>query len=315
MMRINKFQPPWWLQNCHLQSLLGVVMSSRCSVPVVWEQLDLPDGDFIDLCWAGNEGNPIVVLLHGLEGSSNSHYIQLMMQTLAQNNFHVVVMHFRSCSGRMNRLARSYHASETRDFEYFLEIVQRRYPEQPIMAIGFSLGGNVLLHHLAKQHYSILRAAVGVSIPFEIGKSARSIPTVYRWGLLRSMKYKSIKKVLAGQPIPATIEEIKKTSSFYEFDNLLTAPLNGFTDADDYYACSTVRPLLKNIKHNTLVIHAKDDPFIPPNSIPHAIEFANSTRFELHDRGGHVGFLEGDYPWSMQRWFQTRILEFLKSAL
>ncbi len=309
------FQPPWWLRNCHLQSCLGMVFTSKYQEQVTWEQLDLPDGDFIDLCWVGELGRPVVVLLHGLEGSINSHYIQLMMRALTESGWRVVVMHFRCCSGRLNRFARSYHASETTDFEYFLEVFKKRYPDQSLSAVGFSLGASVLLHHLAKQNDSPLKSAVAVSLPFELAKSADCMPLFYKWMLLRSMKGKSIQKILAGQPMPATIAEIKQVSDFRSFDNLLTAPLNGFKDADDYYACSSVRPHLKKIIHPTLIIHAEDDPFVPANSIPHKLELSDSTTFDLHKRGGHVGFVHGEAPWRLSRWFKKRILDFLQKSV
>lgn len=310
------FQPPWWLRNCHLQSCLGLVHAPKYQQSVTWEQLDLPDGDFVDLCWAGRLGRPIVVLLHGLEGSIESHYIQLMMHTLTQQGFQVVVMHFRCCSGRINRKARSYHACETGDFEFLLQTLHERYPQQPIQAVGFSLGANVLLHHLAKSHDSSpLRSGVAVSTPFELDKSAEYIPKFYKWGLLRSMKYKTIQKILLGQDIPATIEQVKRIGDFRTFDNVLTAPLNGFKNADDYYQCSSIRPMLKNIEHPTLMIHAKDDPFVPLNSIPKSEEFSSSISFDLQNCGGHVGFAQGETPWRISRWFQNRILAFLENSL
>lgn len=308
------FEPPWWLRNCHLQSCFSAIFRPKCRNDVLWEQLDLPDGDFVDLCWAGRMGNPVVVLLHGLEGSVNSHYIQLMVNTLA-SQWNVVVMHFRSCSGRLNRLPSSYHASHTDDFDYLLQVIQRRFPTRPILAIGFSLGGGVLMHHLVRNPNSPLAAAVAVSLPFELGRCADYIPSFYRWSLLRSMKTKCIQKILAGQEIPATIDQIRNLSDFRSFDNLLTAPLNGFVDADDYYRSSSVRSLLKGVERSTLIIHAEDDPLIPSDTIPYKDELSSSIIFDLHKCGGHVGFISASLPWRIERWFQLRILDFLRKSV
>jgi hypothetical protein len=241
--------------------------------------------------------------------------MQLMMKMLTENGWQVVVMHFRTCSGRINRLARSYHASDTRDFEYLLEVLQKRYPHLPLVAVGFSLGGNVVLYHLAHHNDSPLRASVAVSIPFEFDKTADYIPPFYKWALLRSMKYKLTQKILLGQPIPASIEEIKRVSNFRVLDELVTAPLNGFKNAKEYYERSSVRRLLRNIHHPTLIIHSKDDPFIPSSSIPHRVELSDSISFDLLERGGHVGFLHGPYPWRLERWFTNRILDFLQKSV
>jgi uncharacterized protein len=309
------FQPPWWIRNNHVQSCFSSVFRPRCHHEILWEQLDLPDDDFIDLCWAGNPGNPIVVLLHGLEGSLHSHYIQLMFDALTLAGWHVVLMHFRTCSGRMNRLSRFYHASDDGDFAYLLQVLGCRFPQTKICAVGFSLGGNVLMHHLAYHPDSPITAAVAVSVPFELDKCADTIPTLYKWPLLRTMKMKSIQKVNLGLEMPARIEEIKEVANFRSFDNLLTAPLHGFRDADDYYHSSSLRPLLRSVKHPTLLIQAEDDPLVPPDSIPQQSEFSDSIEFELSHWGGHVGFINGVLPWRMERWFQIRILDFLQKSV
>ncbi|OGO91477.1 MAG: hypothetical protein A3F10_02175 [Coxiella sp. RIFCSPHIGHO2_12_FULL_42_15] len=315
MQDMQDFDPPWWLKNKHIQSCFSAVFRPRCQNSLRWEQLDLPDGDFIDLCWSGKASYPIVILLHGLEGSYASHYIQLMIHALTQANWHVVVMNFRACSGRLNRLPRSYHAGDTRDLDFLVKTLRYRFPTQPITAVGFSLGGNVLLHHLIHNPASPLAAAVAVSVPFELARCADFIPPLYRWSLLRSMKTKSIQKILLGQPMPATIDEIKKVFDFRSFDDLLTAPLHNFRDADDYYVCATVRGLLKRIEHSTLIIHAEDDPLIPCDTIPLQNEFSASTIFDLHKWGGHVGFVSGDLPWRIERWFRLRILDFLRKSV
>lgn len=309
------FDPPWWLKNRHLQSCVGAIFHYKYQEAVRWEQLDLPDGDFIDLCWSGCPGNPIVILLHGLEGSYHSHYIQLMLQALTRANWNVVVMNFRTCSGRLNRLPRSYHASDTQDLDFLIEVLRYRFPTQPITAVGFSLGGSVLLHHLIRNPCSPVAAAVAVSVPFDLSRCADFIPPLYRWSLLRSMKAKIIQKILQGIEMPATIDEVKNLHDFRSFDTMLTAPVNHFRDAEDYYQTSSVRSLLKHNEHSTLIIHAEDDPLIPSDTIPLQSELSSSTILDLHKCGGHVGFISGDLPWRIERWFQLRILDFLKKSV
>lgn len=309
------FEPPWWMKNAHLQSCLRTFIKPKSYREIEWEELNLPDGDFVDLCWAGPKDGPLVVLLHGLEGSFQSHYIQFMLRELATAGWHVVLMHFRSCSGRLNRFPHSYHASQTVDLDYLLSVLERRYPSIPICAVGFSLGGIVLIHHMVKSAKSPIKAAVSISIPYQMDKSADAMPSLYKWTLLRSMKDKCIQKIKAGHSMPATIKEIKQARGFREFDNLLTAPLNNFRDANDYYARSSVRPLLGDLHIPTLIIHAEDDPLIPIETIPTSSELASSIDFELCRWGGHVGFLQGRYPWRMEPWFRNRVLEFLKKSV
>ncbi len=192
----NKFSPPWWLKSRHLQSVYSKVFCYKSSVVLSWEELTLPDGDFIDLVWAGPEAAPIVILLHGLEGSADSSYIQASIEALVAENWRVVVMHYRSCSGRMNRFAKTYNAGDTEDFCYLLEVLKQRYPDDSFSLVGFSLGGNIILHYLAKSNDERIRRAVAVSTPYEMGKSADYLAGFYQRMLLRSMKQKVAQPVI-----------------------------------------------------------------------------------------------------------------------
>ena len=311
----KQFKPPWWLRNRHLQSCYATLFPPSAKVVISWEQLELPDGDFIDLCWAGPSDAPIVVLLHGLEGSVNSHYIQLMLDILVADGWQVVVMHFRTCSGRLNRLARSYHAGETGDLAYLLQVLKNRFPKREISVVGFSLGGNVLLRYLVENPISPVSCAVAVSVPFELNKCSDYLAHVYHWSLLRSMKQKTIAKIKRGLSMPVKITEVKSINSFRGFDELLTAPLHGFSSADDYYVKVSVRNHLKLIEYPTLIIHALDDPLVPADSVPTHEELSAHIRFELTRQGGHVGFVAGVVPWSPHYWLQQRIVAFLNKAV
>lgn len=307
----KQFTPPWWLQNRHLQSCYSTLFPHTAKTIINWEQLELPDGDFLDLCWAGPSGAPIVILLHGLEGSVNSHYIQVMLDALVDDGWQVVVMHFRTCSGRLNRLPRSYHAGETGDLTYLLQVLKNRFPGRKISAIGFSLGGNVLLRYLVENPISPLSCAIAISVPFELNKCSDYLAYIYHRRLLKSMKQKIIDKIKHGYEMPTTVSEVRTADSFRSFDEMVTAPLHGFSNADDYYSKVSVRPYLRFIERPTLIIHALDDPLVPADSVPARDELSENIYFELTRKGGHVGFIEGVLPWSPRYWLKERILGFL----
>ena len=176
----KKFRPTWWLKNPHIQSCYAYLFQRRAKVSIDWEQVDLPDGDFVDICWTGKQSSDhIVVLLHGLEGSIHSHYIQMMLQAL-HPYYKVLVYHFRTCSGRLNRLPRYYHAGDTQDLGYLIELLQQRFQGCRISMVGFSLGGNVLLHYLAKSPKLKINSAIAVSVPFQLDECVKSTPSLRR---------------------------------------------------------------------------------------------------------------------------------------
>jgi len=294
-----------------VQSCYSTLFPPTAKAFISWEQLELPDGDFIDLCWAGSSEAPLVILLHGLEGSVNSHYIQVMLDGLVDDGWQVVVMHFRTCSGRLNRLPRSYHAGETSDLTYLLQVLKNRFPNRSMSAVGFSLGGNVLLRYLVENPISPLRCVVAISVPFELNKCSDYLAYMYHWTLLKSMRQKTIDKIKKGYDMPVTISEVKAVDSFRSFDERVTAPLHGFKNADDYYAKVSIRQHLRLIDRPTLIIHALDDPLVPADSVPIHDELSRNIYFELTRNGGHVGFIQGIFPWIPRYWLKQRILDFL----
>lgn len=310
----TKFKPPWWLKNRHLQSCFNSFFQPRSHTLLSWEQLELPDGDFIDLCWAGPKEAPIIVLLHGLEGSVNSHYIQMMLDSLVDTGWQVVVMHFRTCSGRLNRLPRAYHAGETGDFSYLIQVLVSRHPGKEISAIGFSLGGNVLLHYLAKNPKAPLLRAVAISVPFELNKCSDYLAQFYHWNMLRTMKRKAVAKIKAGYDMPINRYELSTIDNFRHFDDRVTAPLHGFSGADEYYEKVTVRHHLKAIRHPTLIIHALDDPLVPEDCVPNEDELSDKIILDVSKKGGHVGFVQGMIPWRPKYWLKDRILDFINQS-
>lgn len=314
-MASTAYKPPWWLCNRHLQSLYGTLVGARVQVSLRWEELDLPDGDFLDICWAGQRGRPLVILLHGLEGSANSHYIQAMLHQLLQHDYQAVVMNYRTCSGRLNRLPHSYNGGDYRDFAFLVKVLQKRYPQLPKAAVGFSLGGNILLRYMAHHHNSPLRAGIAISSPYDLRASADYLAPFYQQTLLRTMKRKIMQKISYGLPMPATADEVKSIFTLREFDEVVTAPLYQFRSADHYYRESSCGFVLKHIEQPVLILHAIDDPFVPPASVPTHQDVATNTQLEVTEGGGHVGFIKGGLPWRPEYWFNYRVPEFLRDYL
>ncbi len=310
------FRPAWWLPGQHAQTLWPFVCRPRRLPAIDWERLELPDGDFLDLAWHGS-GTDICVLLHGLEGCYRSHYIPGLMRTLAAAGWRVAVMHFRGCSGEVNRLPRSYHSGETGDLRHVLRLLREREQPRQLTAVGFSLGGNVLLKYLGERPAdSDLDAACAVSVPFDLAAGAirlsRGLSQLYQWWLVRALRRK-IRIKFSHMPAPIALDALDQQHTFYQFDNYVTAPLHGFLDADDYYARSSSRFFLKTIHTPTLILHAADDPFLGPEAVPTAGELSPTVRFELSQRGGHVGFVSGPWPWQPAYWLDGRIRVFLSA--
>jgi hypothetical protein len=317
VMEQQSFQPPWWLKNKHVQSIYASVFKPRSTVDLNWEEITLSDGDFVDIAWAGPAplDAPILILLHGLEGSAYSHYIQEIIDLFIQYDWRIAVMHFRSCSGRLNRLPRFYNAESTDDFNEVLKHIAVRFPDCPIFGMGFSLGGNILMRHLAKHPDSALNAGIAVSMPFELAKSADYLVPFYQHVLLRSLKRKIEAKLDLGMEMPVDKKALKMISSLRRFDSMVTTPMYGFDSVDDYYQCASSRILLKQIEHPALILHAMDDPFVPANSVPDASELSKSISLEISQHGGHMGFIKGGLPWKPSYWFAQKIKSFFDKHL
>ena len=317
MISPSDFRPAWWLPNAHLQTLWPTLFRRGLKAALRRERLELPDGDFLDLDWTAGDTGPIVVVLHGLEGSSRSPYAQGILSALHEGGWRAVLMHFRGCSGEPNRLTRWYHSGETSDLALVVEWLRQR--RAPLAAVGFSLGGNVLLKWLGERgEQAPLAAAVAVSVPFDLKQCAIRLETsfsrLYQWKLLRSLQ-RNIRRKFSLLPCPVALADLRRAKTFREFDDLITAPLHGFVSADDYYARSSSRQYLKGIRIPTLILHALDDPFMTPDAVPRASELSPSVTLELSVRGGHVGFVEGTWPWTPNYWLEHRIPRYLSAYL
>lgn len=321
MIRDSDFKPPWWLRNAHLQTIWPFVFRPRPVLATRRERLELPDGDFIDLDFTLNDAGPIVLVLHGLQGSARSKYAAGLLHTLSSHGYRAVLMHFRGCSGEPNRLPHSYHSGETGDPAFVIDRLRERYPRAPIAAIGFSLGGNALLKLLAEQGENCrLRTAVAISVPFLLNEGAdqfnRGASRLYRQHLLNSLIRSALEKhAKIDLSAKINLDMVRKCRDFWVFDNEVTARLNGFEDVHDYYRRSSSRQYLRHIRTPTLILHAADDPFMTPATVPREDELSEQITLELSRHGGHVGFVTGSNPLRMRYWLEERILRHLKDSI
>jgi predicted alpha/beta-fold hydrolase len=313
----SRFRPAWWCRNRHLQTLWPLAVKPA-HPELKRERIELPDSDFIDLDWTSNATGPIVLILHGLEGSANSHYARRILHALPRQGMRGVLMHFRGRSGEPNRLPRAYHSGETGDLQSIVDLLQQRHRAlQSIVA--YSLGGNVLLKWLGERGTAApVKSAVAVSVPFVLSDLADHMNTglarLYQRHLVRSL-HRTFAAKAAVVDLHMSLKEISRLQSFWEFDDKVTAPIHGFADARDYYTRCSSRQFLKDIRIPTLVLQARDDPFMTPRVIPREHELSDAVRLELSERGGHVGFISGGTPMSPEFWLEQRILSFLVDTI
>jgi len=314
------FRSASFLKNPHLQTIFPLLITKPKS-SFFTEDFYFDDGDFTELAWSenpqGKSFEHITLLFHGLGGSINSHYILGMMNTLKKAGHLCVLMHFRGCGVKTNASERSYHAGQTQDAMELISFLRSKFPLAKLHAVGYSLGANMLLKLLATyKTASPLSSAVAVSAPLELEPCthhlSKGFARLYQKYLLKSLKNNLLIKAkyfdLQSQ-WGLSEKIIKNIKTIYEFDELYTAPVHGFKDANDYYTQSSSRQYLKEILTPTLMIHALDDPFMPFSVLPKQDELSDSIEFELSDHGGHVGFIEGSL-FKPSFWLEKRVLNF-----
>ncbi len=315
----SRFKPAWWLPGANLQTLWPYFFRRKTQVDLARERLELPDGDFVDLCLTANAGAPVVAVFHGLEGCVDSHYVKPLLAAVEKRGWHGVFMHFRGCSGEYNRLERSYHSGDTGDIGFLVEHLRNLYPGTPIAAVGYSLGGNALLKYLGEaDRGGQVHAAAAVSVPYSLAEGAKQLKTgfsrVYQRRLLGLLKRKITGKFSA-RDCPFDLDEVSQLNDFFRFDDRITAPLHGFAGVMDYYNRSSSLPFLKSITVPSLLLHARDDPFMTEHVIPEDDELSEYVQLELAETGGHIGFVSGRVPGYASYWLERRIIEFFDGYL
>ena len=310
------YRAPAWLPGGHLQTIYTSLIIRVPPVAYRRERLELPDGDFLDFDWADGQTNaPVVVLFHGLEGSADSHYARNLMAHVRARGWHGAVAHFRGCSGEDNRLPRAYFAGDSADIEAILRHVKSQHPAAPVYAAGVSLGGNALLKWLGEGGESartLVERAAGISAPLDLTAAGHTLDRgfnrrVYTAHFLLTLKAKALRKA-ARFPGLLDAKAIAAATTFREFDTLVTALLHGFRDAEDYWLRVSSKPLLKTIAVPTLVINAKNDPFLPAWALPAAADVSPAVTLEQPAAGGHVAFPSGPFPGNID-WLPNRLMQ------
>lgn len=320
----DPFRPAPWAPGPHLQTLVARVLRTSVRFAVRRERIETPDGDFLDLDWGPDPAPeaPLVLVLHGLEGSSSRGYVRSVSARLHALGLRPVALNFRGCSGEPNRARTFYHSGATEDPVYVLETLRRRHPQRPLGAVGFSLGGNILIKLMGERAdggVPLLDAAAAISVPYDLAAGcalleASTMGRVYATYFLRSLREK-VRAKRARLEGHLDLAAALAARSLRAFDDLVTAPLHGFEDAAHYYASCSSKAYLGRVRVPTLLVHATDDPFLPPEDVPVREARGNPClHLLLHERGGHVGFLEGS-PWRPRFWADEQVARFLAERL
>lgn len=312
----SSYVPPFGLSNGHLQTIVPSLFRIVKGIHYRRERIDTPDGDFLDLDWAEAGSRRLAILSHGLEGNTQRNYVLGMAKALRHGGWDALAWNYRSCSGEPNRLLRSYHSGETGDLHTVIQFAAARGCYQEIALIGFSLGGNITLKYAGEQGdhiHPLIRKAVAFSVPCDLEASAHKLAQpagrVYMMRFLRTLreKVRTKKRLFPNQVDDSGIDRLR---TFFEFDDRYTAPIHGFKNALDYFARSSSKQFLPQIRIQALLVNARNDPFLGIPCFP--FEEARSSPtffFEAPDSGGHMGFISfgngGEY------WSETRALEFL----
>ncbi|MEP6833709.1 MAG: alpha/beta fold hydrolase [Gemmatimonas sp.] len=329
---MKPFRSAWWLPGPHAATLWGKFGRNEPELALRWETVEMPDGDFVELarydassCSVesfATDCTPRVLVLHGLEGSINSNSVRGIMHEVHRRGWNATVMLYRTCGPTPNRLKRSYHSGETTDPLAIINKLIREQPFAPLGVVGISLGGNVLCKLLGELRDAVpsqWQAAVSISAPYDLARASRYIGRgfgkVYENAFLRSLKPKAMKKVARHTEL-SSLMPIGRVRTIWDFDDVFTAPVHGFTNAADYYTKSSSLQFLSGIRCPTLLLSAVDDPFLPPEVLDDVrVAAANNAdiSIEFPANGGHVGFVGGPWPWRPFYYAEWRASEFLAS--
>lgn len=316
-----KYLAPAWLPGGHLQTIYPATCIRKPAVSFRRERWQTPDQDFIDVDFVdGKPGQAFVVLFHGLEGSSDSHYARALMAAIQARGWSGAIPHFRGCSGELNQAPRFYHSGDAEELDW---IIRRLHAQHSVtngaaqfFAAGVSLGGNALLRWIgeSQQQAAIVDAACAVSAPLDLAQGGASLSSginmLYTRMFLKTLKPKCMLKL---EQFPGLFDRnrLLEAKNLYEFDNVVTAPLHGYLDTDDYWYRASAKHVLNDITIPTLVLNAKNDPFLPGRYLP--LTAAKCVQLDYPEHGGHVGFVSGNIPGQLD-WLPQKILHFFDQA-
>ncbi len=315
----SSFKPHPLLRNAHLQTLFPALFRPTPALEIRRERLELPDGDYVDLGWCGDENRSaqIAVLVHGLTGGFESKYLRGTARKLITRGWRCVLLQLRGGGDEPNRTAWQYNHGDSRDLRYLWRELKRREPQTPLYSVGWSLGANVTLKALAEEGDTApITAAAVASVPFELKPCAEKLRTgfarVYQNKMLREL-YNIIRRKHGPVPVPPNVNlpATLAAKDFFEFDNAYIAPIAGYKNALDYYAQCSSRQFLKSIRRPTLIVHALDDPFMTPDIVPTESELSSQVTLELSPRGGHVGFIAAWAFGQPMFWLEQRLANYL----
>ena len=315
----DRFRASWWLPGGHSQTIWPA-LTRPIRLDVRSEQIELPDGDSVQLDWVGDSG-PIVIVLPGLQGDLGSAYVRRMLRACGTRGWRGVLLNYR---GHLepNRLERSYHCGMTCDLDHLVRHLNGRESRTAIGIVGYSVGANICLKWLGecgqRGEQLPVRAAVGVSAPFHLGIVAkrleRGFARLYQFYLLRSLRRDVTRKIQSrGDVLGLTRRELRRLNTFFKFDDRISGPLHGYRNAEDYYAKTRSDVLLKHVAVPTLVLNAQNDPLVPVHLIPRPRDVSECVTLETTAAGGHMGFISGRRPWAPRFWLDARVPDFLAS--
>ena len=318
ILNLQPYIAPWWLPGGNLPTIYARALARNFTIEYQRQRWETPDGDFIDLDWVNRQegAGKLLVLFHGLEGCSRSHYALSSMALAQQLGWRGVVPHFRGCSGESNRLPRAYHSGDAAEIDWILRRLKSENPDCEVYVAGVSLGGNMLLKWLGEQAdaaSTVIKGAVAISAPVDLHAAAAVLDFGYRRAIytrrfLASLRAKVLAKI-ATHKLDIDTAAVRGSSTFRQIDDLYTAPMHGFKDADDYWTRASSKPGLTNIRVPTLLLNAQNDPFLPASALPARGEVSNLVTLEFPHSGGHVGFVSGGFPGKLG-WLPQRMLNY-----
>ena len=316
----GEYKPTFWLLGGHLQTLYPYFFAPRPKLAYRRERWELPDGDFLDLDWMDNAAEqPLLVVFHGLEGDSRGYYVLALMQQAQLLGWRGVAVNFRGCSGEPNRLPRAYFAGDSAEIGYVLTRLRQQFPHDTMFSVGFSLGANALLLWLGEQGeraLAIIQAAAGISAPLDLTAAGNALDRglnrwIYTRHFLKTLKRTALQK-LKRFPGIYDADKVRVATTLREFDDVVTAPLHGYAGTDDYWHRASSLPGLARISVPTLVLNARNDPFVPGSSLPARYQVSAAVTLDFPDYGGHVGFPSG-LRGANGNWLSKRITDYLQN--